>query len=244
MAVYVATNVKTWMDGYDVSGDLNKLGLTYAADMKEATVYGNDTHVQVAGLKDVKAELEGFWQGGADEIDDVLFNRIAVSDTVFSCSPDGGDEGEIGFSFKTLLGEYNPGASIGELLAFKCTAGARGSPGLIRGTVMHNATRTTDSSGTARQLGAVSATQYLYASLHVLAVSGTATPTLTVKVQSDNAEGFGSAADKITFTGATAIGAQFAAPVAGAITDDWWRINWAMTGTNPSFTFVVLVGIQ
>lgn len=244
MAVFVANNVKAWMDGYDISGDLNKLGLVYAADMVEATAYGHDTHIQTAGLKDIKAELEGWWQTGADEIDPVLFDRLGIADTVFSCSPDGGDEGEIGFSFKTLLGEYSPGASIGELLAFKCTAGGRGSPGLIRGTVMHNATRSSDSSGTARQLGAVSATQYLYASLHVLAVTGSSTPTLTVKVQSDNLEAFGSATDRITFTNATAIGAQFATPVAGAITDDWWRINWAMTGTTPGFTFVVVVGIQ
>jgi hypothetical protein len=89
----------------------------------------------------------------------------------------------------------------------------------------------------------VSATQAVFAGLHVLAVSGTDTPTLTVKLQSDALEAFGSSADQLTFTAATAVGAQFKT-LAGANADTWWRAQWTISGTNPSFTFVLIVLIQ
>jgi len=63
-------------------------------------------------------------------------------------------------------------------------------------------------------------------------------------VQSDDAQAFLSPTDRITFAQATAIGAQWATPVSGAITDDWWRLSYTIGGTNPSFMVIVVVGIQ
>ena len=81
----------------------------------------------------------------------------------------------------------------------------------------------------------------MYAGLHITAASGT-TPTLVVKVQSDDNAGFTSATDRITFTSANSIGGQWSS-VAGAVTDDYWRVTWTVGGTSPSFTFVVALGI-
>ena len=113
---------------------------------------------------------------------------------------------------------------------------------VVRGTSLHppGTARTATGNGTAVQVGAVASGRQMYAALHVLSVSGTATPTLTVKVQSDTV-GFGSATDQITFTAATAVGGQISR-VAGPITDDYWRASWTISGTNPSFLFVVVVG--
>lgn len=120
---------------------------------------------------------------------------------------------------------------------------------VVRGVLLHpgSVARSTSSTGVARQLGAAGATQRLYAALHVLSVSGSATPTLTVKVQSDNAQGFGSSADQITFTNVTDVSAPDTrrqwASVAGAIADDWYRVLWTISGTTPSFLFAVTCGI-
>ena len=43
---------------------------------------------------------------------------------------------------------------------------------------------------------------------------------------------------------ATGIGYQSANPVAGPITDQYWRVSWTISGSTPSFTFVVSLGIQ
>ena len=103
--------------------------------------------------------------------------------------------------------------------------------------------RTSSGTGTAWQVGALSSSQRLYAGLHVISASGT-TPTLAVKVQSDTV-GFGSATDRITFSTATDVAnrEQFSS-VAGAITDDYWRVSYTIGGSStPTFSFMVCVGI-
>jgi hypothetical protein len=76
----------------------------------------------------------------------------------------------------------------------------------------------------------------------VIAAGGTL-PTLDVTVQSDDAEGFASPTTRLTFTQKSAIGAEFITPVAGPITDTWWRVSWAIGGTTPTFGIVACVGI-
>jgi hypothetical protein len=83
----------------------------------------------------------------------------------------------------------------------------------------------------------------MYANLHVLSVSGTSTPTLTVSVASDNAVGFPSSAAQGAFAAATAVGGE-SIRIPGAILDDWWRVTWTITGTNPSFLFLVSMGVE
>ena len=87
--------------------------------------------------------------------------------------------------------------------------------------------------------------QYLYGILHCTAVSGTNTPTITVKIQSDSTDAFSSASDRITFTAKTAIGSQWATKVsADTITDNYWRASWTVSGTNPSLTVHCIAAIQ
>jgi hypothetical protein len=112
---------------------------------------------------------------------------------------------------------------------------------LIRGTVDTASTIAATGSSTGAQLGAVSATQRVWAVVHFLTAGGT-TPSITVKVQSDNNSGFTSPTDRITFTAATTKGGQFGSAV-GAITDDYWRATWTVSGTNPSFQTRIIIGI-
>jgi hypothetical protein len=242
MAEFVLENAKLWLGGYDLSGDMNALALEYGAETQDNTTFGQDTRTMLGGLKTVRARHEGLWNGGADQVDDVLFSQINVANTPMTFGPQTGADGEAGYSFQSKVASYAPGASVGEMFAFNVSAEAAGAP-LVRGTIMHNAARTATGNGTARQLGAVAVGQKLYAALHVVAVSGTA-PTLDVTVESDDASGFASGITRGTFTQATAIGAQWLTPVAGAITDDWWRVGYTIGGTTPSFTFIVIVGIQ
>ena len=66
-------------------------------------------------------------------------------------------------------------------------AGRNSTGGVVRGQLIHpgSASRTSSSTGTGQQLGAVVAGKSMYAALHVLTATGT-TPSLTVKVQSDD----------------------------------------------------------
>lgn len=244
MAHYVLTDAKVWVDAYDFSGDHNALALNYEADEVEDSNFGDDTHLFLGGLKHFDAQLEGAVNLDALSVEQINFNNVGVADTPVSLAPDTGADGETAYTMKALTSGFNPiAAQVGELARFSTTIAASNER-LVRGTIMHNATRTSTATGVARQLGAVGATQKLYATLHVITVSGT-NPTLDVILESDDEEAFGGSKEtQITFTQKTAIGSQFATPVAGAIADDWWRVGWTIGGTDtPTFEFIVIVGI-
>ena len=124
------------------------------------------------------------------------------------------------------------------------TGTAKSSWPLVRGTIAHppGTARTASGTGTGLQLGAVPAGRRLYAALHVLSVAGT-TPSITVTVESDDANTFASATTRLTFDAATAAGGQVLRTTGDAITDTWFRVTWTISGTSPSFLFVVALGI-
>lgn len=97
--------------------------------------------------------------------------------------------------------------------------------------------------GVPKQLGAVAATQKLYAVIHAYAFGGT-TPTLDPKVESDNAAAFPSGIDRITFSQKTGFAYEWS-ELAGAVTDDWLRMVMTVGGTaTPKFSVLALAAVQ
>jgi hypothetical protein len=240
----VLTNCKAYLDAYDLTGASNQVELKYSADILDKTTFNDTGKRRVGGLKNVEIDLQGFWEAGDGKIDTLATANLGVAGKIITLGPTGGAAGELFYSFKNMLGEYQVGAAVGELLPFQYNGGGSNAEGLIRGTVLENAAKTATAAGTARKLGQVAAGQHLYAVMHVLAVSGT-NPTLVIKIQSDDGAGFLSPEDRIAFAQATAVGAQWAVKVAGPITDEHWRASWTIGGTNnPSFTVFVGIAIQ
>jgi len=225
----------------DLSGDHNKLALSYGAEMLDETAWGDDTRISKAGLLTVGAVHEGFWQcDGTSAVDDVLWGKFATADEVMTVCPTTGAAGEVAYTLKSAVARYSPGAEVGAMLAF--TVEASGTGKLVRATVMETGAKTSTATGTARELGAATAAQTIYAAMHITAVSGT-NPTLDMVLQSDDAEGFTDPTDRITFTQADAVGAEWK-DLGGEINDTWWRLSWTVGGTEtPSFTVLVVVGI-
>jgi len=242
MATTILTDCKVYVGGYDLSTAHNKLGLDYAAEAVDDTSFGMAARSSKGGLKTVKVVNEGWADYGAVLADELLFAEVGQVDRVMSIAPLVGADAEAAYFFKAAQLAYKPGAQVGALMKFTFDAAGRGD-GLIRGTILHPATtaRAASGNGVARQLGAVVVGKKLYAALHVLQVANPA-DTLVVKVQSDDAVGFPSSADRIAFASASAVGAQYSS-IAGPITDDWFRINYTITGGAPSFKFIVTVGI-
>ncbi len=244
MANEIIKNARLWIGGYNLSGDVNRLALDLSAELLDDTTLEDSARSRLPGLLVSALQCEGLWDADAGEPDDVVDGYFALADVPVSVCPiAAAAAGSRAFTFRAALGEYQRGAAVGEI--FKFSAGAEGSGGvpLVRGLVLNNAAQTATGAGAAYQLGAVSAAQSLYASLHVLAVSGTAAPTLTCKIQSDNLEAMGTPTDRITFAAKTAIGYEWAS-VAGPITDDWWRAQFTISGTDPSFLFALIAGIR
>lgn len=248
MATSVLKNCKLYTGGYDLSGDLNKLTLSYGCAPVEYPTFGYGTVRRLCGLLEASYNFEGYSQLGDGLSDVVADAAIGTADDVVTVCPTTGAAGQPGYTMKALGLNLERGGAVGEMFAFTADGSVSGSR-LMRGTIMANGALTATGNGTARQLGAVATGSRLYAAMHVIAVAGT-NPTLDMVVQSDIAENFADATARITFAQATAIGAQFATPVAGPLVDgaeadDWWRLNYTIGGTdNPSFTVIVNVGIM
>ena len=67
---------------------------------------------------------------------------------------------------------------------------------------------------------------------------------LTVEIEGDTATGFPSPVTYLTYSAANAVGGQILRTDGTAITDSWFRAKWTVSGTTPSFMFVVAFGIQ
>ena len=240
MATQVMKDCGLWIAGYNLRGNMNALALDYGAEMLDATVYGNDTRIMAGGLKTMGFSHQGLFD---PDVDKVLFDRIGVSNELMTITPAGVAVADPAYFKQIVSGEYSPGGAIGDLMKFSISGDAGDGP-LVRGAIMANGAFTTTANGAVNSnLGAVSASQKLYAGLHITAVSGT-TPSVTVKIQSAPTAGFAAPTDRLTFTAATVIGAQWGTPVAGAITDAHWRAVYTISGTTPSFTLIVSMGIQ
>lgn len=238
MTTQVLQNCKCWLDKYALHGSLNAMALDYSAEMLDDTVFGDDTKSSAGGMKSVKAQHEGHWD---TVLDPELFAIIGVADKPMTMSPIAGSVGDIAFFFLSNLATYNPiSGATGELMGFSVSAEASGT--LIRGEILLNAAALTASgNSTGRQLGAVTASQKLYASLHVLSAS--ASDTLDVVVQSDVDNTFATPTTQITFAQVTAAGSEFKT-ADGPITDTWYRISYTIAGVSPSFEAVIAVGIK
>lgn len=240
MSTQVLTDAAVLVDGYDLTGVANALALDLGAEMKDATTFGNDTRVNKAGLKTATANVRGFYDtGAAGDPDKALFDRVGSSALPVSLIPVR-TQGERAFLFTAAGAVYELGAQVGELLPFSVDLANDGDP--VRGVLMADESGEASSSNAAAvQVGAVAAGQRMYAALHVLAASGSS-PTLDVIVESDDNSGMSSATTRISFTQATDVTSEWSS-VAGAITDDYWRISWTVGGSTPSFDFVVTIGI-
>jgi hypothetical protein len=240
----ILKNCGIFSDGYDFSGDHNEINLDLSKEILDKTTFSatRKSKEKTLGLAEAKANGMGFVNLAAAGSDKIFFDQLSLVQKLTSIMPKTQSAGDIVYFMQALRSTYKPGMKVGQLMSFSYDLESYGD--IVNGTVLLNSTVSSSGNGTAYNLGQVSASQKLYAGIHVLSVSGTGTPTITGKIQSDNLEGFGSPTDRITFAAKTAIGSEWATPVSGAITDGWWRFNYTISGTNPSFLVLVVMGIQ
>jgi len=224
-----------WSGPYALAAKTKEVSLDYSCDEKDVTSLVDSTVISFPGLMKVSASIKGFTDHGtvtasAHYIDPIMFAAIGEETGVgLTMAIDGGDSGDICFFFTPNRMKYSPiSGSVGDIHEFEVSA-SNASGRLVRGKVALPSGSVSGASGngTGYQLGALSATQKLYAALHVFDVSSGGS--VVFKVQSDDNAGFTTPTDRITFVAAT--GATWEnGNVAGAITDDYWRVTYARTG--------------
>ena len=247
MAKELIRDARVYYDKYEITTDLQNIALDGGTNLQDQTVLLDTTEHMLSGTKTVGFAANGFFQhDGTSAINDILTAAQGTQDVLITVAPtNSGAENEVAFSFQSVqsaLGRL--GATVGDMAPVSVDASGSAGP-LVGGRILQPATSAASATGnsTGIQIATTAATESGFASMHVIAATGT-DPTLDVIVQSDDNSGFSSANNRITFTQATGTTTERLS-VAGAITpDDYWRVNYTIGGTNtPTFTFIVTFGI-
>jgi len=247
MASQVLTNVKTYLGEYDITGFSNMVNLDYAAAALKDTRMGHTTERNKGGVKSVAFRIGGFADPATAGMEAIANGKIGTANLPLTTSAPGGAVGDVAHFFMALKNQMSTFGQHGALMPFAGTAvgGGESIDKLVRGKVFvaSSTAKTSTSTSGIIQLGAVSATQRVYAALHVIDTVAGTLPTLDVTVKSAALVGFGSPTTRLTFTQATGKTSQMLS-AAGAITDAFWRVDFTIGGSGgPSFPFIVVVGI-
>lgn len=242
MSVIALTDAYCFVAGHDFTGDTNQLTLNSEVAALDRTTFRSAGWTELkGGLKSNEFAMGGFWQSAeSDAVDPEAFGDLGVADRVFTMGPEE-TEGSPAFLFQAGHFNYQLFGTIGELAPFSLTSHGTNGVGVVRGQLAKamGTVSATGVLGSVLNLGAVGASQYLYATLHVFGTPGT---TITVQLQSDDSAAFASPTTRYTFPAVTAAGGTWATRVAGAITDTHYRLNVsAITG---SFTVAGAIAVQ
>lgn len=243
MAVQVATSSKVWAGIYDISGYLTGWSMPKSADKVETTANGATSRTYLPGLQSGGFSFQGFAEFGTSpiKIEKIMRTLKGVIDTPVTVVPQGGTVGNAANFMAASFGGYGFGGEHGAAIDFNWNGGTSkwhviggrlDEPGAVA--------RTATGQTTGQQLGAVGASQYLYAAVHVLAGG---TGTADIIVQSDDNSGFTSAVTSITFPQISGVtGGSAIMRLAGALADTWYRFQYTLA-TSPSVTFAAVFGI-
>ena len=241
MAKFVFNDGKVFSGGYDLSDHVTSVNLEIMSEELDATtINSGGFRERLGGLKDSTLQLDGFYEAGANK-PDALLGASVGNELIVTTVPDAG-VGNTAYFMKSRLFSYQMFGTVGEIAPFSITK-SQSDDEVVQGKIEIDGALTATGNSTGVQLGAVGSTEKIYVAIHCTAVSGTSTPTVTFKLQSDDNASFTSPTDRITFSNITAIGADYQS-AAGAITDDYFRLNYTISGTSPSFSIHATIGIE
>lgn len=240
MPAILLRNAGIYLNQYELSSVSNAITIETEREMFDTTAFGDSARAYTPGMLGVRFSASGFYD--VDRSDAPLYElRDDTTDIVTTFAVDNA-AGNPAFVLRGCVGTYSIGGAVNAAGTYSLTGQTTATP-FIRGMVLHRHTAViATGNGTAYDIGAASSTQGGYAGMHVFAVSGTATPTLNMVIESDSIVGMTTPTTKITFDPVTAVGAQWKS-FSGANADTWYRAKWTITGTTPSFGFIVTFGI-
>jgi hypothetical protein len=207
MAVQYWSDMSILVDDIEMAGNAKVFDLKTDVAVLDTTPLSTTGWTTVTGgLKSGTVNLEFMQDPATLGVDDTLWPLLGTAGTVKSIVTNSAD-GSTAYLLQSIPLSYTPvSGNVGEL-AMGTISGSSSTGPVVRGALLHpsNVSRTSTSTGTGRQLGAV--------------------------------------VSRITFTTATGRTSQMLS-VAGAITDDYWRVSYTIGGTGgPTFAFAVTAGI-
>ena len=242
----VLFNARLFVGAADLTSSSNRIELSSSIEEKEVTTFrpeGDVWREVIGGIASTTITGAGYWEAGDPGLVDdaawaALNGRGRLPATICPATASGG---ALAYITRGLVTSYTIGDAVGEVAPWELQAS--GSDVLTRGIVVHppGVPRTADGAGDGYHIGPVTSGRRLIAALHVLSVAGT-NAELEVRIESSSDSGWSNPATQGLFAGTTAPSSQVIA-VPGPVADEYWRVAWSVSGDDPSFLFLVSIGI-
>jgi hypothetical protein len=250
MAVEKFYDAGVFFNGWNLTGQTNKMTLTRKVAMLDTSVFGIETKVNSPGLDETALNISGWWYAqdtvGTQAPDPNLFNSLG--------SPTGSpllvfpknQMNEPAYFFPAVQGVFNFFGAFGELAPFSAdfSYSQYGATGTrvkhCRGVLglPYAAYAAATGNGTYIQYGApLTANDWLVLTVHVVSTDGS----VVVVLESDDNSGFSSPTTRITSPSLSG-GGSYIADLQGPIaTDTYFRLKYTRTG-GTTFTAVAAHG--
>lgn len=194
------------------------------------------------GLKAFAASISGFedFDGGGAAV----FRALIGAGTLVTVCPEGSAASSMAVMAQGMLAQRSAiSGGVGELATLDLQVAPTG--GVVaegRVTISETTAITGALNGTVQQLGALTTAQRVYVGVHLRSIAGT-TPTLQPILESAALVGFGSPTGRATGTVMSAAGSQWMQSATGVISDQFWRVRFAATGTVTAASALVTIAI-
>lgn len=221
---------KIFLGGRYISDATNRIAMDAPIEEVDSTNFGSAAKEAEPGLESSTAQV-GIMLPDDFDLEGALFDArgTGVLATFFV---EGNSAGDVAWSVHGLSTKHYPGAQIGQLLSTTVELASHGVP-TIRGQVLEDDSVQFDEGDAngANYLeltGGVDSSQRLTLVVHLVELTGITA--LDISLESDVDNVFGGPTTRITLDTFDDIGAQ-RGTVDGAITDEFFRLAFAPTGT-------------
>lgn len=186
MAPVHGKTTKVYANGYDLTLFLRKTTPSGSVETADATTFGRNSKVKVAGQKDAKLTLEGLFSHNnvtPADVDDVLAAALGVQDVLWLYGPEGDAIGKRAVGLVAIESSYEVSSDVGDVVSVKAEAEGSGGNGLEGGVFLSSGATpyVATANGASHDAGA-STSNGAVGHVHVPDVAGAA-PSVTVKVQ-------------------------------------------------------------
>ncbi len=237
MAKHVLTNAGIYFAGFDLTGAMNQCQVDLSADAVEQTVFGDAAHNYAPGLLTSVFAASGFWDVTTGGVFDA---NIGTADDVLIVTAGAPAIGNVAYILQALLASVTRGGAVGDAFGFDVNVASRKR--FIRGQIEQLASVSTTGASDGVELGALSASQRLWAAAITTGLPTGAGKTLDLTVESAPTGAFSSPTTRVTLAQMTGRG-QAIGSVDGAVTDEFWRFKHTLGGSTPVFPIVAAFGI-
>lgn len=240
MAVEKFWNAGIFYNGWNLTGQTNKVSLTRKMSALDTSVFGVTTRIFAPGQAEMDASVSGWWYtdqtAGSSAPDPALFNYMGTYGAPLLLYPDNSEDGGTAFAFPATQGSFNFFGAFGELAPFSAdfhfalntSSTDRVQP--FRGylAVPFQTVAGAALTGNYVQIPvAVTSAQYLVMCVHVVDTDGSGVVAI---LESDDNSGFATPTTRLTSSSLTD-GTAWMDDVAGPIaTDTYYRIKLTRTG--------------